>query len=58
MRSLRPTSLTATASPWWVISFLLIRGKLQNLDGVISVKADHVQPLEVTRAATASHDFH
>ncbi|MGH9791953.1 MAG: OB-fold nucleic acid binding domain-containing protein, partial [Candidatus Acidiferrales bacterium] len=38
--------------------FLLIRGKLQNLDGVISVKAEHVQPLEVTRAATSSHDFH
>ncbi|MGH9795463.1 MAG: DNA polymerase III subunit alpha [Candidatus Acidiferrales bacterium] len=38
--------------------FLLIRGKLQNLDGVISVKADHVQPLEITQAATASHDFH
>ena len=38
--------------------FLLIEGQLQNQEGVISVKAGHVQPLLVTRAETASHDFH
>jgi error-prone DNA polymerase len=38
--------------------FLLIEGKLQNQDGVISVKAEKVQPLPITRAETASHDFH
>ena len=38
--------------------FLLIEGKLQNLDGVVSVKADIVRPLSVTHAETASHDFH
>jgi error-prone DNA polymerase len=38
--------------------FLLIEGKLQNQEGVISVKAERVQPLPITRAATASHDFH
>ncbi len=38
--------------------FLLIEGKLQNQDGVISVKAERVQPLPITRAETASHDFH
>ncbi len=38
--------------------FLLIQGTLQHLDGVISVKAQRVEPLEITRAETISHDFH
>jgi hypothetical protein len=38
--------------------FLLIEGTLQNLDNVVSVKADRVQPLEISRAEVASHDFH
>jgi error-prone DNA polymerase len=38
--------------------FLLIEGILQNQDGVISVKAARVAPLKITRAQTASHDFH
>jgi error-prone DNA polymerase len=38
--------------------FLLIEGILQNQDGVISVKALRVAPINVTRAQTASHDFH
>jgi error-prone DNA polymerase len=38
--------------------FLMIEGELQNLDNVISVKARRVQPLEITSAATSSHDFH
>ena len=38
--------------------FLLIEGILQNQDGVISVKAARVAPLNVTRAQTVSHDFH
>ncbi|HYV09336.1 MAG TPA: error-prone DNA polymerase [Pyrinomonadaceae bacterium] len=38
--------------------FLLIEGKLQNQDNVISVKASHVQPLKFAVAATPSHDFH
>jgi error-prone DNA polymerase len=38
--------------------FLLIEGRLQNLDNVISVKAERVRPLGITRAATSSHDFH
>jgi error-prone DNA polymerase len=38
--------------------FLLIEGQLQNQDDVISVKAERVRPLSVTRAETASHDFH
>jgi error-prone DNA polymerase len=38
--------------------FLLIHGRLQNQDNVISVKADRVTPLFLTRAETSSHDFH
>jgi error-prone DNA polymerase len=38
--------------------FLLIEGKLQNQDNVISVKAERIRPLFLTRAQTSSHDFH
>ena len=38
--------------------FLLIEGKLQNQDNVVSVKADRVLPLEISRAEVTSHDFH
>jgi error-prone DNA polymerase len=38
--------------------FLLIEGRLQNQDNVISVKAERIRPLFLTRAPTTSHDFH
>jgi error-prone DNA polymerase len=38
--------------------FLLIEGRLQNQDNVISVKAERVRALSLTRAETTSHDFH
>jgi error-prone DNA polymerase len=38
--------------------FLIVDGKLQNQDNVISVKAEKIRPLNVTRAETTSHDFH
>jgi error-prone DNA polymerase len=38
--------------------FLMVEGKLQNQDGVISVKASQVQPLNITHAETDSHDFY
>jgi error-prone DNA polymerase len=38
--------------------FLVVEGTLQNVDNVVSVKADRVMPLGVTKAETASHDFH
>jgi error-prone DNA polymerase len=38
--------------------FLLIEGQLQNQDNVISVKAERIHPLFLTRAETTSHDFH
>jgi error-prone DNA polymerase len=38
--------------------FLLIDGVLQNQDNVISVKAQRIRPLTLTRTAGPSHDFH
>ena len=38
--------------------FVLIDGKLQNQEGVVSVKAERVQSLAITRAEPDSHDFH
>ncbi len=38
--------------------FLAIEGILQNQDNVISVKAERVLPLFITKAETSSHDFH
>ena len=38
--------------------FLMIEGILQNVENVISVKAMRVAKLEITEAATRSHDFH
>jgi error-prone DNA polymerase len=38
--------------------FLIVEGILQNQDNVISVKAQRVLPLRITRAPTTSHDFH
>ncbi len=38
--------------------FLMVEGILQNQDNVIHIRAEKVSPLRVTRAETASHDFH
>jgi error-prone DNA polymerase len=38
--------------------FLLIDGVLQNQDNLISVKAQCIRPLTLTRAAASPHDFH
>ena len=38
--------------------FLMVEGILQNQDNVISVKAERVSPLTITRAETSSHDFY
>ncbi len=38
--------------------FLMVEGILQNQDNVISVKAERVLPLNITRAQTTSHDFY
>jgi error-prone DNA polymerase len=38
--------------------FLQIRGFMQNQDGVVSVKAVHIEPFELATAEVPSHDFH
>jgi error-prone DNA polymerase len=38
--------------------FLLVEGKLQNQENVVSVKADVVRPLEISGMDVRSHDFH
>jgi error-prone DNA polymerase len=38
--------------------FVLVEGALQNQDGVIHVKARHIQPLAFTNLEVHSHDFH
>jgi error-prone DNA polymerase len=38
--------------------FLLIEGRLQHQDNVISVKARRVRPLDITQAQTQSRDFY
>ena len=38
--------------------FLLVEGKLQHQDNVISVKVETVEPLRLSATAAASHDFH
>jgi error-prone DNA polymerase len=38
--------------------YLLIAGTEQNTDGVIHVKAQQLEPLNITDAPVSSHDFH
>src|SRR5581483_5154054 len=38
--------------------FLIVEGKLQNLDHVIHVRADRLQSLHLNKIAAPSHDFH
>jgi error-prone DNA polymerase len=38
--------------------FLIVEGILQNQDNVISVRANRVAPIDITKAATTSHDFY
>jgi error-prone DNA polymerase len=38
--------------------FVLVEGALQNQDGVIHIKARHIQPLAFSNLEVRSHDFH
>ena len=38
--------------------FVLVEGALQNQDGVIHIKAKHIQPLAFSNLEIRSHDFH
>jgi error-prone DNA polymerase len=45
--------LAILSNPW-----LFVEGPLQNVEGVIHIKAKKIRPLEYDPIATASHDFH
>jgi len=38
--------------------FLLIEGKMQDVDGVLTVRAEIIRQLVVAAVETSSHDFH
>lgn len=38
--------------------FIRVSGIVQNQDGIVHLKASHLEPLEVSAAHIASHDFH
>jgi error-prone DNA polymerase len=38
--------------------FVKVKGRIQNQDGVVHLRAERISPLSVSAAATQSHDFH
>jgi error-prone DNA polymerase len=38
--------------------FIKVKGRVQNQDGVVHLRAERILPLSVSAAATQSHDFH
>ena len=38
--------------------FIRVSGTVQNQDGIVHLKAEHVDALNVSAAPMASHDFH
>ena len=38
-------------------AYVVIEGEMQNIDGVLSVKAARFEPLQVPEEAVPSHDF-
>jgi error-prone DNA polymerase len=38
--------------------FIRVSGKVQNQDGIVHLKAEHVEALSISAAQMASHDFH
>lgn len=38
--------------------FIRVSGTVQNQDGIVHLKAEHIEPLLVSAAQMASHDFH
>jgi len=49
-----------TADPMVVLHerFISVRGRVQNQDGVVHLRAEKIMPLSVSAAEVASHDFH
>ena len=39
-------------------NFVKVKGKVQNRDGVVHLRAEEIHPLSVSKAEIKSHDFH
>jgi error-prone DNA polymerase len=53
----RPDLFDAERTTLVSAPYLIVEGMLQNQDGVVSVKAERVRPLNTSMAPAASHDF-
>ena len=53
----RPDLFDAERTTLVSAPYLIVEGMLQNQDGVVSVKAERVRPLNTSLAPAASHDF-
>ncbi len=53
-----PTLFEKYRLPLVEFPFLLIEGVLQHQDNVVSVKARHIEPLQMKVESVGSHDFH
>jgi error-prone DNA polymerase len=53
----RPDLFDAQRTTLVSAPYLIVEGMLQNQDGVVSVKAERVRPLDTSFAPAASHDF-
>jgi error-prone DNA polymerase len=38
--------------------FVQVKGRIQNQDGVVHLRAERIWPLSVSAASVSSHDFH
>jgi error-prone DNA polymerase len=38
--------------------WLLVEGPIQNVDGVVHIRAKRIEPLGISAASFPSHDFH
>ena len=45
--------MTVVTHPW-----LLVEGPVQNVDGVIHVRARHIEVMPYAKIKASSHDFH
>jgi error-prone DNA polymerase len=53
----RPDLFDAERTMLVSASYLIVEGVMQNQDGVMSVKAERVRPIDTALASAASHDF-
>jgi hypothetical protein len=57
-QSLRRVFMSSIGAWWTYGTFLIVEGKLQNQENVVSVKVDIIRSLEMSTIDVRSHDFH